>query len=51
MEVQPTAIHQRCPLIFGSANEVQLLEHYYKEAHPMHERPPLFGERGLFRTG
>jgi len=51
MEVEPTAIHQRCPLIFGSSSEVRLVEHYYSEAHPLHERPPLFGERGLFRTG
>jgi fructose-1,6-bisphosphatase I len=51
MEVEPTAIHQRCPLIFGSKNEVRLVEHYYTEAHALHERPPLFGERGLFRTG
>ena len=51
MEVEPTAIHQRCPLIFGSSSEVRLVEHYYSEAHALHERPPLFGERGLFRTG
>jgi fructose-1,6-bisphosphatase I len=51
MEVEPTSIHQRCPLIFGSASEVRLVEHYYAEAHALHERPPLFGERGLFRTG
>lgn len=51
MDVEPTAIHQRCPLIFGSMNEVRLVEHYYREAQTLHERPPLFGERGLFRTG
>ena len=51
MEVEPTAIHQRCPLIFGSSSEVRLVEHYYNEAHALNERPPLFGERGLFRTG
>ena len=51
LDVQPTDIHERAPLIFGSLNEVRVLEHYYAEAHPYHERPPLFGDRGLFRTG
>jgi fructose-1,6-bisphosphatase I len=51
LDVQPTDIHERAPLIFGSRNEVHVLEHYYREAHPYHERPQLFGDRGLFRTG
>jgi fructose-1,6-bisphosphatase I len=51
LDVQPTDIHGRAPLIFGSRNEVLLLEHYYRETRPYQERPPLFGERGLFRTG
>jgi fructose-1,6-bisphosphatase I len=51
LDVQPTDLHERAPLIFGSRNEVGVLEHYYREAHPYNERPPLFGERGLFRTG
>lgn len=51
MEVEPTDIHQRSPLIFGSRHEVELLDHYYKEVHPAQERSQLFGNRGLFRTG
>jgi len=51
MDVKPKDIHQRAPLIFGSLHEVDLLEHYYKEAHPYQERSALFGNRGLFRTG
>jgi fructose-1,6-bisphosphatase I len=51
LDVQPTDIHERVPLIFGSRNEVHVLEHYYREAHAYHERPQLFGDRGLFRTG
>jgi fructose-1,6-bisphosphatase I len=51
MDVKPKDIHQRAPLIFGSINEVELLEHYYQQAHPYHERSALFGKRGLFRTG
>jgi fructose-1,6-bisphosphatase I len=51
LEIEPADIHQRVPLIFGSRKEVELLEHYYREAHPYQERSQLFGERGLFRTG
>ncbi|MBT8047865.1 MAG: class 1 fructose-bisphosphatase [Xanthomonadales bacterium] len=51
LEIEPTDIHQRAPLIFGSRNEVNLLAHYYAEVHPMRERSQLFGNRGLFRTG
>ena len=51
LEVEPTDIHQRAPLVFGSRHEVELLTHYYKEFHPLQERSQLFGNRGLFRTG
>lgn len=51
LEIEPTGIHQRAPLIFGSQHEVELIDHYYKEFHPVHERSQLFGDRGLFRTG
>ena len=51
LEVEPTDIHQRAPLIFGSRREVELVDHYYKEVHPLQERSQLFGSRGLFRTG
>jgi hypothetical protein len=39
------------PLIFGSLNEVRLINHYYEEVDPFQERSQLFGNRGLFRTG
>ncbi|MCH5372405.1 MAG: class 1 fructose-bisphosphatase [Planctomycetes bacterium] len=51
LDLQPTDIHQRVPLVFGSANEVDLLCHYYREGDSFPERPQLFGKRGLFRTG
>ena len=51
LEIEPTGIHQRVPLIFGSLHEVELIDHYYQEVHPAHERSQLFGDRGLFRTG
>jgi fructose-1,6-bisphosphatase I len=31
LEVQPTALHQRVPLIFGSRNEVERIERYHRE--------------------
>jgi fructose-1,6-bisphosphatase len=51
LDIEPTDIHQRIPLIFGSRKEVELLKHYYLEVHPAQERSQLFGNRGLFRTG
>jgi len=51
LEIEPTDIHQRAPLIFGSLHEVELLTHYYEEVHPLQERSQLFGNRGLFRAG
>jgi fructose-1,6-bisphosphatase I len=50
LDIMPTDNHQRVPLIFGSLNEVRLVEHYYREAHPYQERSQLFGNRGLFRA-
>ena len=50
-EHEPSDLHERVPLIFGSRNEVRLLNHYYEEVDPFQERSQLFGNRGLFRTG
>ena len=50
LEVEPADLHERVPLIFGSLNEVLLVEHYYREVHPYQERSQLFGDRGLFRA-
>jgi fructose-1,6-bisphosphatase I len=50
LEVEPNDIHQRVPMIFGSANEVSLVDQYYHDMHPSHERSQLFGTRGLFRA-
>ena len=51
LELDPDDLHERVPLIFGSLNEVRLLNHYYEEVDPFQERSQLFGNRGLFRTG
>ena len=31
LDVQPSSLHQRIPLIFGSKNEVELIEKYYSD--------------------
>ncbi len=50
MEIQPTEIHERVPMIFGSVHEVELVEQYYADLNPYHERPQLFGNRSLLRN-
>jgi len=49
LEIQPENIHERVPLIFGSKHEVELVEKYYAEINPYHERPQLFKNRTLLR--
>ena len=48
--IEPTSLHQRVPLIFGSKTEVERVERYYTELHPVGDRSPLFSQRGLFRS-
>jgi fructose-1,6-bisphosphatase I len=50
LDVQPRHLHQRIPLLFGSREEVARLDRYHREPHPIGERSPLFGRRGLFRS-
>ncbi len=49
LDVVPTAIHQRTPLVFGSADPVRLVARYRSDPHASAERAPLFGARGLIR--
>ena len=53
LDVEPTNIHQRVPLILGSRREVERLVSYH-EAHDRGEEltfdTPLFNVRSLFRT-
>ncbi len=54
MDVSPSELHQRVPLIFGSKNEVERVVRYHqdwvggKDAESFNS--PLFGTRSLFRT-
>lgn len=49
LNVQPTSLHQRIGLVFGSKNEVERIERYHREPAPLKDDNPLFGERSLFR--
>ena len=44
----PDSIHQRSGLVFGSADEVELIETYHNDASDDDFHSPLFGQRGLF---
>jgi len=47
--VQPTSLHQRIGLVFGSKNEVERIERYHQEPVAYKDDNPLFSERSLFR--
>ncbi|MDE3012411.1 MAG: class 1 fructose-bisphosphatase [Pseudomonadota bacterium] len=47
--VEPTSLHQRIGLIFGSRKEVERIERYHQDTAPVAAESPLFGSRGLFR--
>ena len=48
LDVKPTSIHVRTPLIFGSKDKVERIGLYYSEGSAS-QRAPLFGKRGLLR--
>jgi fructose-1,6-bisphosphatase len=53
LDLAPSALHQRVPVILGSRNEVQRIERYHAEFDAGTDRPfasPLFNERSLFRV-
>jgi fructose-1,6-bisphosphatase I / sedoheptulose-1,7-bisphosphatase len=47
--LQPTSIHQRTGVIFGSRAEVERIEAYHQDHNDRRYDDPLFGSRGLFR--
>ncbi len=53
LDVVPEGLHQRVPLIFGSPEEVERITRYHRELpdEPSGIVSPLFGLRGLYRTG
>jgi fructose-1,6-bisphosphatase I/sedoheptulose-1,7-bisphosphatase/fructose-1,6-bisphosphatase I len=51
LEVQPTALHQRVPVILGSRSEVERIVRYHREWEEGSDQPfssPLFNVRSLF---
>ncbi len=50
LTVQPTSLHQRIGLVFGSRHEVERIERYHAEPVKIENDSPLFAERGLFRV-
>jgi fructose-1,6-bisphosphatase I len=49
-DIAPGALHQRTPLIFGSAAEIDRIARYKADPNTDFERSPLFGRRGLLRV-
>lgn len=49
LDLRPTKLHERTPLVFGSAEEVERVARYKTERRVSGERSQLFSERGLFR--
>jgi fructose-1,6-bisphosphatase I/sedoheptulose-1,7-bisphosphatase len=52
LDVQPTSLHERVPVILGSRNEVERIERYHREHETGEDQPfrsPLFSTRTLFR--
>lgn len=43
-------LHQRVPLVFGSAKPVQMVAQYHHQRHETISSSPLFRERGLFQS-
>ncbi|GAB3001286.1 class 1 fructose-bisphosphatase [Mycobacterium bourgelatii] len=50
LDVVPTSLHQRVPLIFGAADEVELIEEYHRGDYVRPSASPLYGVRGLYRV-
>lgn len=50
LDIVPTDLHQRVPLIFGAADEVRRVESYHCDNNDRPDSSPLYGVRGLFRA-
>ncbi len=50
LDLAPTSLHQRVPLVFGSADMVRHVERLHTDATLEPGDSPLFTKRGLFRT-
>lgn len=50
LDIKPSGLHQRVPLIFGAKEKIERVIRYHTDPHSFAERSPLFGRRGLLRT-
>ncbi len=50
LDIAPETVHQRTPLMFGSADEIGRIARYKADPNTIFERSPLFGRRGLLRV-
>lgn len=50
LDIAATDLHQRVPLIFGSAAEVRRIGRYHSMSSEMPDRAPLFAKRTLFQA-
>jgi fructose-1,6-bisphosphatase I len=50
LDLVPKELHQRTPLVFGSAKEVDSIARYHSDPSAIGTRNPLFGNRGLLRA-
>ena len=49
LEIRPSSLHQRVPLVFGSADQVARVARHHRELYLDYATAPLFGRRGLFQ--
>lgn len=49
LDIVPSAIHARVPLVFGSSATVELIARFHSDPEFTAEHAPLFGKRGLIR--
>ncbi len=50
LDIVPTSLHERIPLVFGSAEKVACIARYADIREEPPERSPLFSRRGLLRV-
>ena len=49
LDIAPTELHQRTPLIFGAARKIERIAGYHTDPAFVRDTSPLFGSRSLFR--
>jgi len=49
LEITPSSLHQRVPLVFGSVDQVARVARHCRELYLDYDTSPLFGQRGLFQ--